>query len=129
MSALKQRERALNLLGGEEGKVNDGHLFVVRNREKRPEVQYWVPVTGSQILSFASGSHDWKYLGPAGKPSTKAKLAKIEEDQAPMMGVRQYDPEGEDEEGAEELGDVHNSPGGEFEGSQAQGRKPERKSA
>lgn len=86
MSMRAQRDRVLRQLGGETGKVNDNHLFLVKDLEKKPEKQYWVPVPGSVISMFVTGSHDWKYLGPNNSPAVKAKLAEIDAAQAHIVG-------------------------------------------
>lgn len=89
MSMRAQRDRILRQLGGETGKVNNDHTFLVRDLEKRTEKQYWVPVPGSVISMFVTGSHDWKYLGPANSPAVKAKLAEIDKAQSHIVGEQE----------------------------------------
>lgn len=92
MSMRTNRDRVLRQLGGETGKVNDGHLFLVKDLEKKLDEQYWVPVPGSVISMFVTGGHDWKYLGPGNSPAVKAKLAQIDKAQAHIVG-EQKSPE------------------------------------
>lgn len=105
MSMRAQRDRTLRQLGGEEGKVNDNHTFLVKDLEKKPERQYWVPVPGSVISMFVTGAHDWKYLGPSDSPAVKAKLAEIDKAQKHIVG-EQSKPEVEDFQVELELSDL-----------------------
>jgi len=89
MSMRANRDRVLRQLGGEAGKVNDGHIFLVKDLEKKVERQYWVPVPGSVISMFVTGGHDWKYLGPANSPAVKAKLAEIDKAQSHIVGEQE----------------------------------------
>lgn len=86
------RDRVLRQLGGEAGKVNDKHIFLVKDLEKKLERQYWVPVPGSVISMFVTGGHEWKYLGPSNSPAVKAKLAQIDKAQSHIVG-EQDEPE------------------------------------
>jgi hypothetical protein len=86
MSMRANRDRVLRQLGGEAGKVNNNHLFLVKDLEKKLERQYWVPVPGSVISMFVTGGHDWKYLGPSNSPAVKAKLAEIDKAQSNIVG-------------------------------------------
>ena len=86
MSMRLQRDRIINELGGESGKVNDRHVFIVKNLEKRKEKQYWVPVPGAVISQFVTGGHDWRYLGPRDSEAVKAKIAEIDRAQTHIVG-------------------------------------------
>lgn len=109
MSMRATRDRILRQLGGEEGKVNDAHLFLVKNLEKRPEKQVWVPVPGSVISMFVTGSHDWKYLGPRDSQAVKDKLAEIDRAQGHLVG-EQSKPEVDDFETELSLADLGLAP-------------------
>ena len=85
------RDRILTELGNEDGKVNNRHLFLVKNLEKHPDKQYWVPVPGTVIAMFLSGDHEWKYLGPAGSKAVKAKLEEIDRAQTHIVGPQQVE--------------------------------------
>jgi len=90
---LEQRKRILDRLGGEEGKVNDNHTFIVRNTEKAFDKQYWTPIPGSVITGFLSGSHEWKYVGPSNSAGTYEFLAKLDEAQKGIVGIWPDAPE------------------------------------
>lgn len=86
MSMRAQRDRVLVQLGGESGKVNDNHLFLVKNIEKREEKQFWIPVPGSVISMFVCGGHEWRYLGPKNSQAVKQRIAEIDKAQEHIMG-------------------------------------------
>jgi hypothetical protein len=84
----RQQRQALLIRLEEEGKTNDGHLFIVKNTEKREDKQYWVPVPGSSISMFLTSYHEFKYLGPANSAAVKAKLFEIDEAQLLLVGEK-----------------------------------------
>lgn len=84
---MNRQQRQLLLIKLEdEGKTNEGHVFLVRNKEKRADKQYWVPVTGAVISMFLNAAHDFRYLGPANSPAVKAKIAEIDKAQEHIVG-------------------------------------------
>lgn len=85
-----QRDRIINKLEAED-KVNDKHVFLVRNLEKREDKQYWAAVPGSVMSMFVTGSHEWHYLGPRNSEAVNKKIAEINAAQAHIVGEKKQD--------------------------------------
>lgn len=77
----------------DKGLLTSKHVFLVKNIEKHPDAQYWVPMQGDSMTGFLSGSHEWKYIGVKGTKKVVELLKKVDKAQKDIVGVKRVNIE------------------------------------